>query len=72
MAHVAGDPERPPHQSEHVINRSNIYCPRESAVSKPLDLPYAPNVWPQAHADYILKGGRAGHLVRYDLQLLLP
>jgi vanillate/3-O-methylgallate O-demethylase len=25
---------------------------------KTLDLPYAPNVWPQAHADHILKGGR--------------
>ena len=25
---------------------------------KPIDLPYAPNVWPQAHADHILKDGR--------------
>jgi vanillate/3-O-methylgallate O-demethylase len=24
---------------------------------KPLDLPNAPNVWPQAHADHILKDG---------------
>jgi glycine cleavage system aminomethyltransferase T len=23
-----------------------------------LDLPYAPNVWPQAHADHIVKDGR--------------
>ena len=49
--------ERPPHQSGHVINRSNIHCPRECAVSKTLYLPYAPNVWPQAHADHILKDG---------------
>ena len=40
-----------------MINRSSIYCPRESAVSKTLDLPYAPNVWPQTHADHILKDG---------------
>jgi len=25
---------------------------------KPLDLPYAPNEWPQAHADHVLKDGR--------------
>jgi glycine cleavage system aminomethyltransferase T len=25
---------------------------------KTIDLPYAPNVWPQAHADHILKNGR--------------
>ncbi len=26
---------------------------------KPIDLPYAPNVWPQAHADHLMEGGKA-------------
>jgi hypothetical protein len=51
--------ERPPHQSGQVINRSNIHFLRESAVCKTLDLPYAPNVWPQTHADHILKDGHS-------------
>jgi vanillate/3-O-methylgallate O-demethylase len=31
---------------------------RSGEAYKPIDLPYAPNVWPQAHADHILKDGR--------------
>lgn len=31
---------------------------RPGEAYKPIDLPYAPNVWPQAHADHILKDGR--------------
>ncbi len=30
---------------------------RPGDAYKPLDLPYAPNVWPQAHADHITKDG---------------
>ena len=34
---------------------------RPGEAYKPIDLPYAPNVWPQAHADHILKdGGQIG------------
>ncbi|HUA33814.1 MAG TPA: hypothetical protein VMA09_09440 [Candidatus Binataceae bacterium] len=34
---------------------------RPGDAYKPLDLPYAPNVWPQAHADHVLRdGGEAG------------
>jgi vanillate/3-O-methylgallate O-demethylase len=31
---------------------------RTGPVYKTIDLPYAPNVWPQAHADHILRDGR--------------
>jgi vanillate/3-O-methylgallate O-demethylase len=31
---------------------------RKGPAYKPLDFPYAPNEWPQAHADHVLKGGR--------------
>ena len=31
---------------------------RPGEAYKPIDLPYAPNVWPQAHADHILKDNR--------------
>lgn len=31
---------------------------RKGPAYKPIDFPYAPNVWPQAHADHVLKGGR--------------
>jgi vanillate/3-O-methylgallate O-demethylase len=35
---------------------------RKGPAYKPIDFPYAPNVWPQAHADHVLKGGRRiGH-----------
>lgn len=27
-------------------------------VYQPLDLPYAPNVWPQAHADHLVSDGK--------------
>ena len=30
---------------------------RSGEAYKTIDLPYAPNVWPQAHADHILKDG---------------
>ena len=43
--------------SEDVID---IYASllRTGPVYKTIDLPYAPNVWPQAHADHILRDGR--------------
>lgn len=31
---------------------------RKGPAFKPLDFPYAPNEWPQAHADHVVKGGR--------------
>lgn len=31
---------------------------RPGEAYKTLDLPYAPNIWPQAHADHIVKDGR--------------
>ena len=31
---------------------------RKGPAYKPLDFPYAPNEWPQAHADHVLKDGR--------------
>jgi vanillate/3-O-methylgallate O-demethylase len=31
---------------------------RRGEAYKTIDLPYAPHVWPQAHADHILKDGR--------------
>ena len=40
---------------------------------KPVDLPYAPQRWPMAHADHVLKNGRRNRLFfRYDLQFALP
>ena len=35
---------------------ASLFQPGEAY--KPLDLPYAPNVWPQAHADHISNHGR--------------
>jgi glycine cleavage system aminomethyltransferase T len=32
---------------------------RPGDVFKPLDLPYAPQRWPMAHADHVLRGGRS-------------
>ena len=50
---------------------ASLFQPGEAY--KPLDLPYAPNVWPQAHADHISNHGRQiGCFVGYDIQLLLP
>ncbi len=31
---------------------------RDGPAYKPIDLPYAPNVWPQAHADHLYQDGR--------------
>jgi vanillate/3-O-methylgallate O-demethylase len=31
---------------------------RQGPAYKPIELPYAPHTWPQAHADHVLAGGR--------------
>jgi hypothetical protein len=48
---------------------------RKGPAYKPLDFPYAPNEWPQAHADHVLEGGRrigvsSGTILSYFREVL--